>query len=476
LKTRRIDVEKNRPGARRDFGLGGKEPVGLETPLPPEGCPATDDGKAAPVESSAASPQPGTQALAPAASASDLPPIAAKADDLEAIKKAVDDAAAVGGGLWLSYLFVLFYLAVAAGAVTHEDLFFEHPVKLPFLNIELPLLAFFFLAPILFIVVHAYTLVHLVFLTDKAKRYDAVMREQIYDQDGLSTGESQHRKVIRDELRRQLPSNIFIQFIAGPADIRDSWFGWLLRTIAWTTLVIAPVLLLLLFQIQFLPYHNSFITWIHRITLSADLWLLWWLWRKILSGRQIDARDPMASLAAFEIGLILIFLLFVFSFSVVTFPGEWQEDFLTRWDQPKWTVTPHNWLFSGPVDPTTRRRTSLFSSTLVLTGLNIYEGLGIDDPERIRGRDFVFRARGRDLRGAVFDYATVPKVDFTRADLQGASLDEADLHIASLEGAQLQGRTSPGHGFRARHLTPRIFRGLHSAARSFRAPRSTLPT
>ena len=41
-------------------------------------------------------------------------------------------------------------LAVAAGAVTHADLFFEKPVKLPFLNIELPLLAFFFMAPILF--------------------------------------------------------------------------------------------------------------------------------------------------------------------------------------------------------------------------------------------------------------------------------------------------------------------------------------
>jgi hypothetical protein len=54
-----------------------------------------------------------------AALAPDLPDFAKKADDLEAIKKAVDDAASVGGGLWLSYLFVLFYLAVAAGAVTH---------------------------------------------------------------------------------------------------------------------------------------------------------------------------------------------------------------------------------------------------------------------------------------------------------------------------------------------------------------------
>ena len=37
-------------------------------------------------------------------SATELPPIAVKADDLEAIEKAVDDAAAVGEGLWFSYL------------------------------------------------------------------------------------------------------------------------------------------------------------------------------------------------------------------------------------------------------------------------------------------------------------------------------------------------------------------------------------
>ena len=124
---------------------------------------------------------------APTTPASDLPPIAADADDLRVIKQVVDDAASVGGALWLSYLFVLFYLAVATGAVTHADLFFENPVKLPFLNIELPLLAFFFIAPILFLVVHAYTLVHLVMLTDKAKRYHQALYDQIGDKDGLSS-------------------------------------------------------------------------------------------------------------------------------------------------------------------------------------------------------------------------------------------------------------------------------------------------
>ncbi len=113
--------------------------LGVEKPAPERGRAASDRG----------------DLLWPAPPASKpLPPIAAKADDLEAIKKVVDDAAAISGALWVSYLFVLFYLAVAAGAVTHADLFLEKPVKLPFLGVELPLFWFFVLAPFLFLIVH----------------------------------------------------------------------------------------------------------------------------------------------------------------------------------------------------------------------------------------------------------------------------------------------------------------------------------
>jgi hypothetical protein len=250
-------------------------------------------------------------------SSKDLPPIAAKADDLEAIKKVVDDAASVGGGLWLSYLFLLFYLGVAAGKVTHADLFVENPVKLPFLNIDLPLLAFFILAPILFLVVHAYVLVHLVFLSDKTKTFDSALREQIGRNGSLPEGESERRETIRTGLRRQLPSNIFVQFLAGPAELRKGVFGCSLRVIAWVTLVIAPVSLLLLIQIQFLPYHSTRITWSHRIWLLADLGLIWLLWRRILSGWA-----SRISLAWTVAGAALTGCALLFSLPVVTFPGE----------------------------------------------------------------------------------------------------------------------------------------------------------
>ena len=59
-------------------------------------------------------------------------PFAAKARDLQALRDPVVDAAGVGTGLWLSYLFVLFYFAIAAGAVTHRDLLLENSVNCRF--------------------------------------------------------------------------------------------------------------------------------------------------------------------------------------------------------------------------------------------------------------------------------------------------------------------------------------------------------
>src|SRR5271165_5456871 len=106
-------------------------------------------------------------------------PFASKATDLQALRDAVVDAAGVGTGLWFSYLFVLFYFAIAAGAVTHRDLLLENPVKLPFLNVELPLKAFFILGPLVFLIVHAYVLLHFVLLAGKIGAFHSELEWQV---------------------------------------------------------------------------------------------------------------------------------------------------------------------------------------------------------------------------------------------------------------------------------------------------------
>jgi hypothetical protein len=153
------------------------------------------------------------------------------------------------------------------------------------------------------------------------------------------------------------------------------------------------------------------------------------------------------------------------SWTIATFPGESQDNRLAGWrvfatsdilGRPI-KVSLHDWLFNSKVDSTTRRRWFPFSSTLVLSGLNIYEGLKIDDPEKAKWHDFVFRARGRDLKGAILDYATLSRVDFEGAKLQGASLNGAQLqgvwlNLAQLQGAWLNGAQLQGARFRGAEL------------------------
>lgn len=387
---------------------------------------------------------------------SGLSPLTEKADHLEAIKKAVEDAAAVSGGLWLSYLFVLFYIAVAAGAVTHEDLLLVRAVKLPFLNIELPLLAFFAIAPFLFVITHANALLHFKMLGFKALRYDEALRQR-----------SPTDKETRDKLRRLLPSNILVHIFAGPPETRRGVFGVILILAAATSLVVLPIALLLLLQFQFLPYHDVSITQAQRVALALDVVLVWLLRPPTLSGgvggwsfHGGDGSKRNSATAMQEVGLagaaFLTLAALWLSFAVATVPGELSQKVSAILDPPSWRVTyvdeeygvreektkpvsAHDLLLAGQVDKTSRRRKSLFSDTLVLPAFNIYEGLKIDDPKKLEWTEHTFSLRGRRLEGAVFDGANLARVDLTGARLQGASLQRAELQGASFYEAQLQG-------------------------------------
>jgi uncharacterized protein YjbI with pentapeptide repeats len=396
-----------------------------------------------------------------------LKKFAEKAHDLDLVRKSVDDAASVSVGLWLSYLFALFYIGVAAGGVTHKDLLLENPVRLPFLNVELPFVAFFALAPVLFVVSHAYTLMHFVLLAAKVGAYNVELEKQIPEPALLSTatqgGERRldHRE-IRRGLRRQLPSNIFVQFLAGPLDIREGGLGWLLKAIAWISLVIGPVLLLLLIQVQFLPYHLEWVTWIQRLALLADVALLWLLWPAVL-GAHGDIRWPRfwRHPAVTLVSLVPIALAFV----VARYPGEWVDHHVgtTHWippypqeawheakdwrgladawlHEPGWTSV-HDLLFNGDVDDVTRRRKSLFSNTLVLPEFDGLAAAGIDDPKKLDGDGIKHSLvlRGRHLKGAVLTHADLRKADLESAKLEGANLAGAQLQGAKLDRAQLQG-------------------------------------
>jgi Pentapeptide repeats (9 copies) len=139
--------------------------------------------------------------------------------------------------------------------------------------------------------------------------------------------------------------------------------------------------------------------------------------------------------------------IFLFSVLTVYFPGELQEGHPTRFARPQSGFSLNELIFNSHIDEATRRRWLPFSNTLVLTGFNVYEGLRIDDPDKLKGRDFIFRARGRNLR-AILDLANLSKVDFYGAELQGASMIGAEFQSTSLDQANLKHAKLDGAKFR----------------------------
>lgn len=372
-----------------------------------------------------------------------LPPtatvLAGKAKDLQALRDAVVDAANVGAGLWFSYLFVLFYLLIAAGSVTHRDLFLQSPVKLPFLNVDLPLLGFFVLGPAIFLIVHAYVLLHFVLLAGKVGDFDAELRAQIPDEE------------VRRRLRRQLPSNIFVQFLAGSREVRSGVMGFLLRLIAQISLVIGPIALLVFFQLQFLPYHDEAITWWHRIAVLTDIALLWMLWPSIARGETARLvwrdlrRGKILALGLASLAPVLLVT------TIATFPGElldgelWQVEAndqrqaaKEKKEKPWGLASLRELLVHGDVDGAARKPKSLWSNRLVLPAFDAIDHAKFDNEEKIKAASETISLRGRHLEGAVLIGTRFRKADFTGAQLQGAQLDSADLRDAKFDCGSLE--------------------------------------
>jgi uncharacterized protein YjbI with pentapeptide repeats len=394
----------------------------------------------------------GAEVAPPSKPAADF---AAKATDLEALSDAVVEAASVAGALWFSYIFTFFYLAIAAASVTHRDLLFERPVKLPFLNVDLPLIGFFTLAPALFIAVHTYLLLHLVLLATKIGAFDVELYAQIGD-----AGQ-------RERLRGQLPSNIFVQLLVGPHQIRNGLVGLTLGLIALSSLCVGPVGLLIFFQLQFLPYQDDAIAWWQRMIVIADVGLLWILWPAFSREKQTNPPPCNLKIGTFILLSCVSLAAVIFAFAIATFPGEWLEDRLPTIDivpsrdvkDGQWhLISPHKFLVAGDVDLRTRRPVSLWSNRLVLPGIDVLDRSKFDTEAKTMDATETLSLRARHLQGAVLIDANLRKVDLTAAKLQGALLTGSDLRGANLGCTQthLQGKD-----FECTHLEGAVLVGAH---------------
>ena len=168
--------------------------------------------------------------------------------NVEALERSLNDSATRVSTIWISFLIFGLYLLAAAASVTHRQLFFDAPIKLPVLNIDLPLSGFFFLAPILFVIFHVYVLIQVLLLARTAATYNEALDRAV------------KVRAEKAAMRQRLANTLFAQIFAGSPRDRNDWLRVLLQLMAAITLVVAPIYILVIFQSKFLPYHNSGVT------------------------------------------------------------------------------------------------------------------------------------------------------------------------------------------------------------------------
>ena len=391
--------------------------------------------------------------------------------DPAALEKSVNDASVRTAALWVSFLTLIIYLVISVGTVTHMMLLLEQPIKLPLFNVELSLIGFFFVAPLLILAHHAYLLLQLSTLSAKAKMFGDTLRDA-----GLS-----------EEGRAAIVSRIDQSPVARLSDRGGSHLTRAVTTTMQFATLLIPVAALLMIQIAFLPYHHEWLTWMHRAVIATDILLLWSLWPADLT---VDRPVRKHSVLLRSIGKLSAVLAFAFSVFVATFPGDVADRIVTVTDE-KGMARPvaHSftrWLFQGTIDDVTGRRSSPFSNTLVLPDADLVDderlakmdaldesradGHWPDDARRALARESINRFRGRNLRNAVFDRADLRRSDFTGADLVGASFRAARLQ-RSLFGCAVSSGQSPKYlgldddtGYRLRPICTRANRATFQNA------------
>jgi hypothetical protein len=268
--------------------------------------------------------------------------------------------------------------------------------------------------------------------------------------------------------------------------------GSMLWLIAHISLVLAPVALLVLFQLKFLPYHDA-ITWWHRLAIFVDLALLWVLWPAVVLWPSVpraktpritwrDIRVAKYAPTAFVrllttlaspiahgrtrrsawrvlrrgkvVALALASLLLTsLVFTIATYPGEWVHDNwpAARFIPTKWLPTstdwtsPHELLFAGDPNETSTsfapKTTSLLSNHLILPNLPVIDYVKFDSEAKIMALPDSIYLRDRHFEKAVLTGANLRNANLRGAFLKGAFLGGAQLQGANLDDAQLQGAT-----------------------------------
>ena len=347
---------------------------------------------------------------------------------------------------WLAFLALLTYLLVTLGGVSHKDLLLNKAVKLPIVNVDVPLFDFFQYAPALLLLIYLSLLI----------QHDILMRKYRKFTEAIAPYEKETGK--EHPARELVHSYAVSQILAGPKPDNPvrSGLTWLM---VFVTFILLPFITLLYFQIKFVPYHEVWITYWHRITVLIALAIVafvlhvfypWSRKREITIGPREELWISCGALFGMMVSS--------FSWLIATVPNE-RVDRVIGFVSPTSAVQGQDQ--AKLLNPLVRFAYQRIPEAdnpedrgWLLPWLISFRLLVVEDtdlvPDESDKQDEVSEVlRGRNLQFARLGRSDLHRADLTNADLRGAEmmgtrLDKAKLQVTKLQGAflynaQLQG-------------------------------------
>ena len=184
---------------------------------------------------------------------------------IEKLLEAANSASQTVAALHVAFMAFVVYLGVIVWGTTHDDLLRISPVKMPILDVELPLTTFYCFVPWMLVLLHFNLLMQLELLSCKLWNLDRDLPDSPAGQ----------------QVRDRLFIFPFTHLIVGRSGV---WLiRWLLSFVVGITVIALPLLMLLAAQIRFLPFHDEAITWSQRLAVWGDAVMLITLWPLIAS-------------------------------------------------------------------------------------------------------------------------------------------------------------------------------------------------
>ena len=227
----------------------------------------------------------------------------------EKLLDSVNETARIARTSLLFFLVVALYLLIIVGTTTDLMLLRGEIVALPLMEVGVPVVVFYTVAPLIFLLLHGNLLLRLSQLTVTVNRWKNP--DRVIDHSPL---------VFPLDFARLL---------------LDGKPRWALYAMVVTQIAILPIVVLLALQMNFLAYQNSFITVWHQLIVTTDLVLLFLSVCFVIGTRaekEVDRNYVLKMLCQrsgkfFLVNLVLISagLVLILVWTIAVVPNSWQE-------------------------------------------------------------------------------------------------------------------------------------------------------